>query len=149
MKQFGLGAAIALVAAWFLDPSNGKRRRHVTRDRVLAFFRSSGRTSAQMGRGVKAHGYGVVQKATHLREEPKDFDDATLKAKVETEIFREADAPKGTVDVNAQRGIVQLRGEVESPELIDELVAKTRKVQGVLEVENLLHTPGAEAPMHR
>jgi hypothetical protein len=60
-----------------------------------------------------------------------------------------ADSPKGAVDVNAQRGIIQLRGEVESPELIDELVAKTRKIQGVLEVENLLHTPGTPAPMHR
>jgi hypothetical protein len=149
MKRFGLGAAIALLGAWFLDPSSGRRRRHVARDRVLAFFRQGGRKSAQLGRNVTAHGYGVVQKATHLREEPKEFDDATLKAKVETEIFRDADAPKGAVDVNAQRGIVQLRGEVQSPELIDELVAKTRRIQGVLEVENLLHTPGTAAPMHR
>jgi osmotically-inducible protein OsmY len=34
-----------------------------------------------------------------------------------------------------------LRGEVDSPELIDDLVSKARKVQGVQEVESLLHTP--------
>ena len=39
-----------------------------------------------------------------------------------------------------------LRGEVESPELIEELVGKTRKVQGVQDVESLLHTPGERAP---
>jgi osmotically-inducible protein OsmY len=149
MKRFGLGALVALLGAWFLDPSNGKRRRHVTRDRVVAFFRGSGRKTGRVGRTVAAHGYGVVQKATHLREEPKDFDDATLKAKVETEIFRPADAPKGSVDVNAQDGIVQLRGEVQTPELIDELVDRTRRVQGVRDVENLLHLPESAAPMHQ
>jgi osmotically-inducible protein OsmY len=149
MKRFGIGALIGLVGAWFLDPSSGRRRRHVMRDRTLAFFRGGGRRTARLGRTAAAHGYGAVQKATHLREEPKEFDDATLKAKVETEIFREAGSPKGAVDVNAQRGVVQLRGEVGSPELIDELVARTRKVKGVREVENLLHLPRTEAPMHQ
>ncbi len=78
-----------------------------------------------------------------------DYDDQTLKAKVETELFRAADAPKGQVAVNAQHGVVQLRGEVGSPELIDELVARARAVQGVREVENLLHLPGSPAPMHQ
>jgi BON domain len=149
MKRFLLGAAIAVVGAWFLDPQSGARRRNMTRDRTLAFFRRGGRTGARLGRSVAAEGYGVAQKATHLREQPKDFDDATLKAKVETEIFRDADAPKGAVDVNAQGGIVQLRGEVQTPELIQELVQRTRKVQGVRDVENLMHTPGSPAPMHQ
>ena len=86
---------------------------------------------------------------THLQEEPKEFDDATLANKVRTEIFRAADAPKGDVSVNVQDGVVQLRGEVEQPELIKDLVEQTRKIQGVREVENLLHVPGTEAPMHQ
>ena len=53
------------------------------------------------------------------------------------------------MNVNAQHGVVQLRGQVESPQLIDELVARTRSVQGVREVENLLHLPGSPAPMHQ
>jgi len=39
-----------------------------------------------------------------------------------------------------------LRGEVDSPELIEELVGKARKVQGVQDVESLLHTPGQQTP---
>ena len=80
------------------------------------------------------------------RPEPND---ATLAARVESEVFAAPDAPKGSVDVNAENGIVVLRGEVERPELIDELVEKARSVQGVREVENLLHLPGEEAPMHQ
>ena len=85
----------------------------------------------------------------HREEQPKEFDDATLAAKVQTEIFRSADVPKGQIDVNVQQGVVQLRGEVPRPELIEELVEQTRRIQGVRDVESLLHTPGTQAPMHQ
>src|ERR671931_2289506 len=91
-------------------------------------------------KGTVAQTQALRQRATHLREEPKPQpDDVTLARKVETEIFREADAPKGQVDVNAVDGVVELRGEVERPELVNELEEKARKVQGVLDVRNLLH----------
>jgi osmotically-inducible protein OsmY len=149
MRKVALLAAAAAGIAWLLDPESGRRRRALLRDRVAAFFRRSARRGGRAARGVASEAYGLKQKATHLREQPKDFDDGTLKAKVETELFRAADSPKGRVNVNAQRGVVQLRGEVESPELIDELVARARSVQGVQEVENLLHLPGSPAPMHQ
>lgn len=148
MRKLGIGAALGAVGAWFLDPSNGKRRRHVTRDRIRAFFRGGARKTSRLGRTVTAHGYGVVKKAAHLREEPKEYDDATLKAKVETELFRFEHEVKGAVDVNAQHGVVQLRGELPSQTLIDTLVARTRSIHGVRDVESLLHTTGTEAPMH-
>ena len=149
MRKVALLAAAAAGIAWLLDPASGRRRRALLRDRVAAFFRRSARSGGRAARGVASEAYRPKQKATHLREQPKDFDDGTLKAKVETELFRAADAPKGTVNVNAQHGVVQLRGEVESPELIDELVARARSIQGVREVENLLHLPGSPAPMHQ
>ncbi len=148
MRKVGFVAAGA-AAAWLLDPQSGRRRRALLRDRVVALFRRGAQKGERAARGVASEAYGLKQKATHLHEQPKDFDDQTLKAKVETELFRSADAPKGNVAVNAQHGIVQLRGEVDSPELIDELVARTRAVQGVREVENLLHLPGSPAPMHQ
>jgi osmotically-inducible protein OsmY len=149
MKVLALGAALGALLAFFLDPQSGRRRRAMTRDRALGAARRSGRRVEQAGRGVAAETYGVAQKVKHREEEPKDLDDVTLARKVETEIFRDTDAPKGSVNVNVQDGLVQLRGEVERPELIEELVERTRKVQGVRDVENLLHTPGSEAPMHQ
>jgi osmotically-inducible protein OsmY len=140
-----LGAALT----YFFDPKNGALRRNMARDRVLAFFRRRGRQAARAGRGVAAEAYGVKQRATHLREEPKTYDDQTLKAKVESEVFRPADAPKGAVDVNVENGVVFLRGQVEQQDVIEELEERVRAVEGVDEVENLLHLPGTEAPTHR
>ena len=78
-----------------------------------------------------------------------DPDDTTLARKVESEIFRDAEVPKGQININAEDGVVILRGEVERPELIKDLEEKTRSVQGVKGVENLLHAPGTEAEMHQ
>ena len=139
----GIGAALA----YFFDPQSGARRRNMARDRAAGYFRQSARRAERGGRAVAAEAYGLKQKATHLREEEKPQpDDVTLTRKVETEIFRPADAPKGQVNVNVQDGVVFLRGEVERPELIKDLEGRARKVQGVREVENLLHTPGTPAP---
>jgi osmotically-inducible protein OsmY len=92
----------------------------------------------------------VVGKVRGLvaRVRPKHYDDATLKDKVESELFRDEHEVKGSININAQEGVVQLRGEVPSQGLIDALVERTEKIQGVREVESLLHTPGTEAPMH-
>ena len=147
-RLLALGAALGAALAYLTDPSQGKRRRHELRDRSLALVRRGGRRAERAGRGVGARVYGMSQSVQHRHEEPKEFDDATLAQKVETEIFRPADVPKGRINVNVQNGIVQLRGEVDRPELIDELVDRTRDVQGVRDVENLLHLPGTEAPMH-
>jgi osmotically-inducible protein OsmY len=92
---------------------------------------------------------GRSHQVQHRQEEPKDYDDATLARKVETEIFRDADVPKGQIDVNVQDGVVQLRGEVPSQDMLEDLVRKTRSVQGVRDVESLLHLPGTPAPMHQ
>jgi osmotically-inducible protein OsmY len=92
----------------------------------------------------------VVQKAKHLEEEPKPQpDDVTLARKVETEIFRDADVPKGQINVNAENGKIVLRGEVGKPEMIRDLEKRAKSVQGVSEVENLLHLPGTEAPIRK
>jgi osmotically-inducible protein OsmY len=45
--------------------------------------------------------------------------------------------------------VIVLRGEVGQADLIEEFEQKTRRVQGVKGVENLLHVTGTEAPMHQ
>jgi hypothetical protein len=146
MKKLGLGAALGALAAWFLDPQTGARRRHVTRDRLAAFLRRR-RWDA---RGLLAGVSGWTERAKHLREEEKlPRNDATLVDKVRSEVLRGADMPKGSININAENGVVILRGEVDRPELIEELERKVRKVHGVEGVENLLHVPGAQAQMHQ
>ena len=131
-RLLALGAALS----YFFDPENGKRRRKVTADRLAALMRRHG---GRLMKGTGSQAHALKQKATHLREEPKPQpDDVTLARKVETEIFRGADVPKGRINVNAENGKVVLRGEVDSPEMIEDLVSKARKVQGVQDVESLL-----------
>jgi osmotically-inducible protein OsmY len=138
----GLGAGLT----YFFDPQQGRRRRAMARDRAAAFFRRRVRQGSQLAGSAAAQAEALKQKATHLQEEPKQPpDDVTLARKVETEIFRDPDVPKGQINVNAENGTVYLRGEVEQ-QLISDLEERARKVQGVQGVENLLHTPGTEAP---
>ena len=141
-------AALGAALFYFFDPQNGRRRRALAKDRIPAFFRGKARQAERLGRSAQSQAHGVTQKVKHRKEEDKPQpDDVTLARKVETEIFRDAEVPKGQINVNAENGVVVLRGEVEEPELIRDLEEKTRNVQGVQEVENLLHTPGTAAPV--
>jgi osmotically-inducible protein OsmY len=145
-KLLGVASAVAALT-YFFDANSGARRRAMLRDRTLALFRRGARKGEQAGRAVAAEAYGVTQKVQHRTEEDKGpLDDVTLARKVETEIFRDADVPKGQINVNAEYGVVFLRGEVTSPDMIRDLEEQARKVQGVSEVRNLLHTPGTPAP---
>ena len=141
-RIFGTGAALGAGLAYFFDPESGKRRRHMLVDRTAGFFRRGGRRAERAGQAVGARISGMSQRVQHREEVPKDLDDTTLARKVETEIFRPADVPKGKINVNVQDGVVQLRGEADTPEMIRDLVEKARSVHGVRDVENLLHEIG-------
>jgi osmotically-inducible protein OsmY len=153
MRMFGIGAALGTavggLVAFLFDPRNGKRRRRGAVDRTAGMLRRRGRATARAGRVVKAGAYGRTQRLIHLRETRKEYDDVTLARKVETEIFRDADVPKGQIVVNAQEGVVQLRGEVPDVQMLEAIAAKAADVHGVRDVENLLHLPGVPASMHQ
>jgi hypothetical protein len=76
---------------------------------------------------------------------PKPLDDVTLTRKVETVLFRQESVDKGKISVNTAKGIVTLRGEARTPELIKALEATTREIPEVRDVENLLHLPKTPA----
>jgi osmotically-inducible protein OsmY len=144
---FFLAAALGGAAlAYFLDPQSGRRRRHGTRDRAYSLVKHSSRRGRKLVNHLSSDARGFVERAKHARGSRDELDDATLVDKVESIVFRNRDVPKGKININAENGIVFLRGEVDRPELVDTLEARVRKVQGVRGVENLLHTPGTPAP---
>jgi osmotically-inducible protein OsmY len=146
-----LVAAGGVLVAFLFDPVSGRRRRAQLGQRVQAFFRRRGRELGRAGQHVASDVYGAKQRLAHARPEEKEgaLNDPALARKVETEIFRDPDVPKGNINVQAHDGIVELRGEVPRPELIDELVKRTRQIPEVRDVENLLHVEGTPAPMHQ
>jgi BON domain len=134
-------------AAYFLDPDQGKRRRHLAKDRVAGFFRQHARTTKQAAHTAAGYAEAFKERAkARVREERAPGDDVTLKNKIETELFRAPDAPKGSVNIDVADGIVTLRGLVDRPGQVRDLEAKTRSIAGTRDVNNLLHTPGSPPP---
>ncbi|MDQ2912025.1 MAG: BON domain-containing protein [Chloroflexota bacterium] len=63
-----------------------------------------------------------------------------------TELFRDRHVPKGAINVSVENGIVLLPGEIEDSEMIVEVIAKTRRIRGLADVEKLMHLPGDSVP---
>jgi osmotically-inducible protein OsmY len=139
---FFMAAALGGAAlAYFMDPQSGRRRRHVTRDRALSVARQGARRGRKLVHHVSSDARGYVERARHARGGAEELDDATLVDKVESIVFRDRDVPKGEINVNAENGVVFLRGQVDQPDLISSLEARVRKMRGMRDVQNLLHTP--------
>jgi osmotically-inducible protein OsmY len=141
-KAVGVAGAAGLAAGYFLDPEAGRRRRNLARDRALSLVRrGADRTRHEAEyRAQQAEGKVEAAKSKSRPEKPAANDQA-LAERVKSEIFQPADAPKGSVNVNVEEGVVYLRGEVKRPEEIRKLVEEAGAVDGVRNVENLLHTP--------
>jgi gas vesicle protein len=142
-----LAGAVGAAAAFFLDPVSGKRRRHVARDWAAARFRRLGRRTERAGRAAGAHAYGAWQSARHRVEASAPENDQTLAHKVESEVFRGSEVPGSRILVNADNGVVVLRGVVGRPEEIQEIEDRVRRVHGVRGVDNRMHVEGTPAPM--
>jgi hypothetical protein len=144
-----LAGAAGATAAFFLDPVSGKRRRSVARDWILARARGAAQGGRRAGGFIGARTYGAVQSVRHRRDAGVPENDQVLAHKVESELFQGNDFPKGQININAENGIVVLRGQVATPDLIQRVEGQVRRIQGVREVENLLHLPGTPAPARR
>jgi hypothetical protein len=144
-----LAGAAGAAAAFFLDPVSGKRRRSVARDWILARARGAAQGGRRAGGFIGARTYGAVQSVRHRRDAGVPENDQVLAHKVESELFQGNDFPKGQININAENGIVVLRGQVATPDLIKRVEGQVRRIQGVREVENLLHLPGTPAPARR
>jgi osmotically-inducible protein OsmY len=142
--SFVLGAAAGAAAAHFLDPDSGRRRRATARDQATSKAHSAAsavQTQAHQAAGTVK---GAAHAVTPSRTQP--MDDVTLADRVRSEIFRDHDAPKGSVSVDVQAGVAYLRGEVADQAWIERLGSEARKVEGISGVKNLLHAPGTPTP---
>ena len=106
-------------------------------------LRHRSRETVRRGKYLEGVAEGLAHRAVHTvpvgrrKDQP---DDVTLARKIESIALRSAHTPKGHVSVNAERGVVYLRGQLDSAEQIEALVHATGAVEGVKGVKNLLHT---------
>lgn len=140
------GIAGGAAAMFFLDPQRGRARRARARDRVRGLANRAGTRLARTGGKVSSDVYGLRQRLAHGAPESVDYNDATLARKVESELFLGRDVPSDRIVINAENGVVTLRGEVDRPEQIRELEKAAAKIAGVRGVQTLLHLPNTPPP---
>ena len=118
--RYLVAGLVGAITMFFLDPDRGAYRRNVMRARLKGTARDAASDLRRAGRSVGAEAYGAKQKLEHLASEQPPESDVVLTHKIESEVFRDRAIPKG--DIND---------------------ARVRRVFGVRDVVNLLHTPGA------
>jgi hypothetical protein len=141
-----IGGAIGGLLAFLLDPQRGAARRSQLADRARSSWHIGNRKLNQLSRKIGADAYGLSKKLTHLRPANEIVDDLTLKDRVESLLYRDAEIPKGRFNVDVVGGIVRLRGQLERPEQIRYVERAVRRIPGVQGVENWLHPEGTAAP---
>jgi hypothetical protein len=141
-----LGLAAGAVLECFLDPHSGRRRRKLVRARATAAVHRRKRRLGRHAHYEAGKVIGLAHSVTHRNQTAPDLDDVGLVHKVESELFRDRTLPKGQISINADRGVVVLRGQLDDEQQASRIERATRKVRGVRGVENLLHKPGVPAP---
>jgi len=87
---------------------------------------------------------GIFVLARRLRPAPRATD-AELLELVRRRLRNGIEIPADTIELVVHEGVVELLGEVDTPEIADDLVARARAVPGVVRVESFLTLP--EAPV--
>ena len=147
-----LGAGIGAVAIFLFDPARGHARRARLADQAVATARRSWRSAARRQRMIVSAAAGklaALRAAGNDHEAAETPNDPTLKDRVESELLGDPSVPKGAININAQQGIVVLRGEVPDEGVRKRLEKQAGEIRGVWYVENLLHLPGERAPTAR
>ncbi len=139
----GLGGA-ALV--YLFEPDAGRRHRALLRDKTVTIWRRGQRRGRRLIRRSTHTVRGRWGRMTRPGHSDEPVDSVTLTQRVESEVFRDPSIPKGRINVNAENGVIELRGQLDSPEQIEHIEALVRRVPGVLDVANLMHLPGTPAP---
>jgi hypothetical protein len=107
--------------------------------RTAARARPKGQPSAARSKRTAAR--ASAQTRPKRTAGPEPLGDAAIAREVESTIFQDVEVHRGQVDVKVAEGVVRLRGEVRTPDLINELEARAVRVPQVRRVENLLRTP--------
>jgi hypothetical protein len=141
---FDLSAAVGGAAlAYFLDPQNGRRAALTRRDQALSLARHATKRARKLVHHASSDATGTSA-PRRSRSPPGHGRRARRRhprGQVESIVFRNHDVPKGQININAENGVVFLRGQVERPELVERFEKRVRKVGGVKDVETSCTRP--------
>jgi len=140
------GALAGAAAVYFFDPQQGRARRAQFVDWSGARLRRGWGTLNHIGSRAGSNAAAFPQRMVALTSGPRPADDLTLRDRVESEVFRNAELPKGQINIDVESAVVTIRGQVDNAFQIANVEKAVLKVPGVVGVENLLHVSGTAAP---
>jgi osmotically-inducible protein OsmY len=146
VRTFIKGAAVGAAAAYLFDPDAGNGRRARLRDQTDALLRRSRDRAEELSRHASNVVGGKVAELTGAGDADRAMDDTTIADRIRSEVLGRRDAKADDLVVNVEGGVAQLRGGVPDEATIANIVDRTRAVDGVRDVENLLHLPDTPAP---
>ena len=73
------------------------------------------------------------------RHPGETINDPTLVARVESELYRDQDVPKGKLNIDSVHGVVTIRGSVADEALAASILERAHAVEGVRAVVDMLH----------
>ena len=134
---------IGVGTAFFLDPSEGRRRRHEARDRTFAFARRLRRRAAKDTRRVGGHLLGIAAIRHRLGGVDVAADDATVLQRIRSDAFRAAGVSTRDVDVAVADGVATLRGSMPTDDMASTLISRVAATPGVRDVAARLEVSAA------
>jgi hypothetical protein len=140
------GVLAGAAAAYFFDPQRGRARRAQFIDWSGARLRRGWRALNEVGARTGSNAAALPQRMVSLRSPSRPVDDLTLRDRIESEVFRDPDLPKGRINIDVSSAVVTIRGQVDNALQIATVEKAVLKVPGVNGVENLLHIGGTPAP---
>ena len=139
------GATVGAATAFLADPARGRARRARLLDQAAAAMRRGARGIERGVRIVGKTAEGKLEAMTEGGGRVGPLDDVTIRDRAESELFRDPKVPKGAINVNVERGVLVLRGEVPDDAMRQRLAEEAAGIEGVWSVRNMLHLPGEPA----
>lgn len=140
-----LGAAVA----YLFDPVSGKGRRTRLRDQAGAAARRGRERADKLSRHAENVAAGARHQILGAPPEERSMDDATIADRVRSQVLGRPSLGAGSLLVDVQDGVAHLRGQMDDPTRIEEVLDLTGAVAGVRSVENLVHLPDEPAANKR
>ena len=139
-------AACVLVGAagmYFLDPSLGKRRRAMARDKIRSRIAHQRRRRSQRAAYEQGRRRGSVRSRRRWRVPPAR---QPVRAEHLHAVLERTDVPTADVTVEVVDDLVRLRGQVRTDDERARVLAAVGAEAGSREVESMLHLPNEPAP---
>lgn len=137
-SSFILGCALGAGAAYFASPVDGKRRRHIVRDKTYHWARVGSRSATSKATDISNRARGRIAEMRSRFRSSGEIDDSVLRDRIRADMGHVV-THSSSIEVQVNEGNAILTGPILAHEL-PALLACVKAIPGIQEVENRLET---------